>query len=185
MQCIGCAPPFSCSVHTISNPDFSVVIDNNIVHFAYNLHLFDVLHNFQSGVYTTCYLFFFKMIASSFLWSFHHKALQILDCDMKHTFNLWLGCNGFRLQVYIYIFAGLLPCFQIFIKIPLYIYMLHLCPIFFQSYESPSGHITIIYHHAFTLWRISLPLSMWPSQPTLRSFIWSSRQLPCSRVRLL
>jgi hypothetical protein len=44
-----------------------MVIDNNIVHFAYNLPLFDVLHNYQYGLYATHYLFFFKMIASSFL----------------------------------------------------------------------------------------------------------------------
>jgi hypothetical protein len=30
-----------CNVHTISNPHFSVVIDNSIVHFAYNPPLFN------------------------------------------------------------------------------------------------------------------------------------------------
>jgi hypothetical protein len=34
---------------------------------------------------------------------------------------------------------------------------------FFQSYESPSGHIMIIYHRAFTFWRILLPINMWLS----------------------
>ncbi len=36
-----------CNVHTISNPNFSVVIDNSIVHFGCNPPLFDVQHNYH------------------------------------------------------------------------------------------------------------------------------------------